>query len=79
MKNIIIPSIFILSAALIADSAMAVPGGSYQDSCSNASFDGHTLTATCPTERGTSVTTSLQFADRCNGDIANINGVLVCR
>jgi hypothetical protein len=55
------------------------PNGSYRDSCSNISFDGHTLIATCLTFVGTPVSTSLAFADRCTGDIANINGTLICR
>ncbi|HEX8471053.1 MAG TPA: beta/gamma crystallin-related protein [Brevundimonas sp.] len=56
-----------------------VPGGSYAQSCSNASVQGGRLYAECRgigrNSRPTS--SSIEFG-RCTGDIANSEGMLVC-
>jgi hypothetical protein len=64
------------AGAAIADTP---PPGSYQQSCYSITYEGGTLTATCLTITGTGVSTRLPFANRCNGDIANINGSLICQ
>jgi hypothetical protein len=81
MKKISAAYAVIVVALLHVGAAVAAnpPRGSYLRSCSNVSFDGRTLIATCLTRAGTPVTTTLQFANRCRRDIANINGVLLCR
>jgi CVNH domain len=57
----------------------AAPGGSYQSSCTNVQMSGSTLSATCTSPNGGSITSSIN-ASRCRGmDIANLNGRLVCR
>ncbi|MBV8689673.1 MAG: CVNH domain-containing protein [Candidatus Eremiobacteraeota bacterium] len=71
-----------LSFSLIAPAgvqAQYVPGGSYQQSCSNIRVRGNRLTASCTDSSGNSVRTSLNI-NRCNGsDIANVNGQLTCQ
>ena len=52
--------------------------GSYQQSCSNAYMSNGLLYATCP-GRGTSMTTSIDPRSCRGGDIANVDGRLVCR
>lgn len=56
----------------------SVPGGSYQQSCSNIGLNGNTLIATCRTMKGRMQRTSLANVDRCVGDIGNNNGQLNC-
>jgi hypothetical protein len=56
----------------------SLPGGSYQQSCTNIGVGGNTLTATCRTIKGRMQRTSLANADRCVGDIGNNNGRLNC-
>jgi len=55
-----------------------LPGGSYQQSCSNIGLNGSTLAATCRTVKGRMQRTSLANVDRCVGDIGNNNGRLNC-
>jgi hypothetical protein len=68
--------VFLLAAVA---SAAPIPKGSYKRSCFNITMQGNTLLATCLTRRGTPTTTRLPFANRCRGDIANINGNLTCQ
>src|SRR5438093_5151086 len=70
----------ILIAAITAQrsSAQVVPSGSYQQSCSNAVVQGNQLIATCGTEAGTLVRTTLQSFGGCIDDIANLDGELAC-
>lgn len=56
--------------------AHAAPSGSYRDTCRNFSTNGPILSADCQTGWGWRHS-QLNFR-RCNGDIANDRGVLVC-
>lgn len=53
------------------------PPGSYQQSCVNIQMRGSTLSASCTSNSGQRVYSSLNV-NGCNGDIANINGHLGC-
>src|SRR5689334_8177575 len=69
-------------AALLALSfvtpASAAPAGSYQQTCRNIEQHyGRALTAECRTRDGSWLETRLDSSD-CSGDIANMNGRLVC-
>jgi hypothetical protein len=55
-----------------------VPGGSYQQSCSNATMNGGTLTANCPAGNGARTTSSINPRSCGGADIANRNGHLQC-
>ena len=55
------------------------PRGSYQDSCRNIQVERGTLTAECRDGRGRWRYTELNDYRRCQGDIANDNGILECR
>lgn len=54
------------------------PPGSYQQSCSGARMVGIDLVASCPNVAGTFTSWTLPNAHSCGGDIANINGKLLC-
>lgn len=80
---------FAAAAALSASGAAAwaqsvqMPGGSYRASCSNVNaYRGQNgariVTARCRMANGGWFQSSLRF-DGCRGDIANINGRLVCK
>jgi hypothetical protein len=57
----------------------ALPGGSYQQSCFDCSYDGWNLACFCYDEFGGYSWSRLQGALYCgNGDIYNTNGVLGC-
>ena len=65
-------------ALSLATPASAAPAGSYQQSCRNIEQHyGRTLTAECRTRDGSWNETRLDSSD-CSGDIANMNGRLVC-
>ncbi|MBI5940240.1 MAG: peptidase inhibitor family I36 protein [Caulobacterales bacterium] len=73
-----------LSASAVAARAQPVqiPGGSYRASCSNVNAyrgpnGGKIVTARCRMANGGWFQSSLRF-DGCRGDIANINGRLIC-
>ena len=67
-----------LLALSLATPASAAPAGSYQQTCRNIEqHRGQTLTAECRTRDGSWVDTRLDTSD-CSGDIANMNGRLVC-
>ena len=54
------------------------PGGSYQQSCSNARMRNGLLTASCPDGNGNVRTTSIDPRQCRGSDIANRNGRLSC-
>ncbi|HEY1797784.1 MAG TPA: CVNH domain-containing protein [Stellaceae bacterium] len=58
--------------------ARPLPGGSYQQSCSNIGLNGNTLVASCKAMNGRMQRTSLANVNRCVGDIGNNNGQLNC-
>lgn len=59
-------------------SAQAIPGGSYQQSCTNVVVRGDRLSAVCNGSQGSSMRSSISLR-RCQGtDIANVNGRLSC-
>lgn len=58
--------------------ADVIPRGSYQASCSDFYTDGYTLSARCRTTYGDTINTSLRNYNDCRGDIANVNGRLMC-
>ena len=67
-----------LFALSMATPASAAPSGSYQQTCRNIEqHRGQTLTAECRARDGSWVDTRLDTSD-CSGDIANMNGRLVC-
>jgi hypothetical protein len=58
----------------------SMPGGSYQQTCNNTSFQGSTLSATCSTPNGQPVTSSLDLNScQANSDVVNSGGRLECR
>lgn len=67
-----------------ADDPAGAPPGTYRLSCYGAAVDAGTLKATCQTFAGNYQPTALADLDRCEnailkgGDIANVNGNLVC-
>jgi hypothetical protein len=57
----------------------ALPSGSYQQSCNNASMQGSTLTANCRNDSGAYMTSYLDVSQcRSTDDIGNLNGQLRC-
>jgi len=57
----------------------ALPSGSYQQSCNNASMQGSTLTANCRNNSGAYMTSYLDVSQcRSTDDIGNLNGQLRC-
>ena len=56
-----------------------LPAGSYQQSCTNTTVRGRTLTATCSAANGARITSSLDVS-RCRpgSDVSNIDGRLEC-
>ena len=74
--------LFVVSMLLALGSlpvfAGGVPPGSYQQTCSNISLNGETLSAVCKRFNGSSNKTELPFATSCVGIISNVDGNLVC-
>ncbi|GGF49973.1 hypothetical protein GCM10007301_06530 [Azorhizobium oxalatiphilum] len=70
------------AAALLSGAAEAkpqVPDGSYLRTCRNANiFQGRDLLAMCPNNQGMLAVVKLPNYQLCGGDIANINGQLMC-
>ncbi len=58
--------------------AVRLPAGSYAASCTDIEIDGDTLRARCPTRSGRMKTTFLTGYVYCDGDIANVDGLLSC-
>jgi hypothetical protein len=67
-----------LAVAARSAEAQALPGGSYQQSCTQAHWAGTTLAAECRAADGKMRGTGLPNANRCVGDIGNNNGQLQC-
>jgi len=68
----------ILVVAMILPCAAQIPSGTYQQSCKSIKMRHDTLQAKCKNTSGHWVKTSLNDADRCTGDITNIDGQLTC-
>jgi hypothetical protein len=82
MWKSVLTSAAFTGALLVSAAAMAQghlpPNGSYRESCRNAHIYGDHLTADCRRVDGRWEQTSLFDLNRCSGDIANMNGRLVC-
>ena len=82
LKSILTSAAFAgaLMASAVAMAQERPPDGSYLQSCRNAHIYGyhHHLTADCRRADGRWEQTSLFDLNRCSGDIANMNGRLVC-
>lgn len=76
-RLIIIAGLLWAVIAATMPASAQVPPGSYLRSCSNIQFDGNTLSAFCVGPGGRSYPSRLA-AGSCRGDIANINGRLLC-
>lgn len=59
-------------------SAQAIPGGSYQQSCTNVRVRGDRLSAVCNGSQGSSTRSSISLSQCQGSDIANVNGQLSC-
>ena len=66
------------AASLAPAAAQTIPSGSYQSSCTNVRVNGDQLIARCTNAQGASVRTSIARNSCRGGDIANVNGQLVC-
>lgn len=55
-----------------------IPAGSYRQTCTGATMNGGTLSASCRTIDGRWVDTWLGAIRECTGDIANLDGTLSC-
>ena len=72
----LVPISFVMATGVAwADTA---PTGSYQKSCQSTEYQQGKLEAQCLTRLHLYRMTSLPDADKCHGDIANINGKLKC-
>ena len=67
----------LLTVTAVPPASAQVPPGSYLRSCTNIQFDGATLSAFCVGAGGRSYPSRLAVGG-CRGDIANINGQLLC-
>ena len=82
---------FMLSLLVSAAAALAVlstfymaqaatpPSGSYRQTCQDIKASSRVLKARCQTRYRSFVRTALAGYRNCTGDIANVNGQLVCR
>lgn len=68
-----------LSLVVSSAAAQPEPDGSFTDSCQNIQVRSGDLRAQCRTASGGWNWTTLDDYERCDGDIANLNGELVCR
>ncbi len=59
--------------------AQSTPQGSYLRSCAGAHVEGGALVARCQRDDGRENRSILADVGGCRGDIANVNGQLVCR
>ncbi len=68
-----------LAVIVTASTASAqVPPGGYLQTCRNVRFDGYNLSAMCQGPGGQFYPSQLAAAGSCRGNIANLNGQLVC-
>ena len=63
---------------LEAKAQTSLPQGSYQQTCTNITLQGNTLTAVCQTVAGSWVQTQLNNINLCGTNIGNVNGTLSC-
>jgi CVNH domain len=77
MRYPIALAIFALTMVL-SSAADDIPPGTYRDTCRNIKMHHDRLQAKCQTSQGNWVNTSLEDADRCVGDITNVEGQLTC-
>ena len=68
----------VLALYSITPAIAGAPAGSYQQTCTNITMNGETLSASCKTFSGSVKSTSLPFADSCVGVISNVDGNLAC-
>ena len=80
MPKVLMPLFGALVAVIVvATTASAqVPPGGYLQTCRDVRFDGFNLSALCQGAGGQLFPTRLAGAGNCRGDIANLNGQLVC-
>jgi hypothetical protein len=67
-----------LPSVVVAAQAQALPGGTYQRTCSQIHWSGTTLVAECRKADGKMTGTGLPDANKCRGDVGNNNGQLQC-
>lgn len=78
MRHSLMLAVFAFAVAL-SSSAQDIPPGSYQATCRDIKMHHNDrLQAKCKTSQGSWINTSLDSADRCVGDITNIEGQLTC-
>jgi hypothetical protein len=75
--TIIFGALLAVIAAMPPASAQAPPGG-YLQTCREVRFDGFNLSAMCLGAGGQFYPSRLAAAGNCRGNIANLNGQLVC-
>jgi len=69
----------LVAVIAVATTASAqVPPGGYLQTCRDVRFDGFNLSALCQAAGGQFFPSRLAGAGGCRGDIANLNGQLVC-
>ncbi len=78
-SSLLIGAAALLSLFVLPASAQGISNGSYLRSCNYVGMDGDTLVADCQRVDGSWVRSGLPGAGRCGGDIANLDGQLVCR
>jgi len=67
-----------INGILNCESSGVLPPGSYIATCKDVKLQGSTLSATCNDGKDRWRDTFLRDANKCNGDIANQNGILRC-
>ncbi|MEQ1755267.1 MAG: CVNH domain-containing protein [Micropepsaceae bacterium] len=72
-------SLVLTLVSLPGASAAPAPQGSYQQSCRDVRANNRVLRAQCQTRRGDYTPARLDAYPDCGGDIANVDGRLVCR
>lgn len=67
-----------INGILNCEASGVLPPGSYIATCKDVKLQGAMLSATCNDGKDHWRNTSLRDANKCNGDIANQNGILRC-
>ncbi len=78
MRYISALAVAVLALVFGTATAVAQPGGSYQQTCRKIGVRGSTLYAECQNTGGGWQSTELRDYNRCRGEIQNINGSLQC-
>src|SRR5689334_8361775 len=78
MLGIMIGAVVLWTLGTSSAAAMEGPPGSYRQTCRDIRMRGDDLRARCQDTSGRWRETSLDEADRCWNEIANIDGRLVC-